>query len=216
MLGSVACPPALGISVAALPYNCGKKPERIVGFLLASPEITTVILTSYGGYILDTSVAADHLRNKVGPESIGIDGHFDMETKTRLFEQGMGAAVASLLAAGKTVYWLRDVPEFPFFPKSCLVTGQSLRNLISDSGRGESCSIARSEVTQRQARYDAVVDRVGKSNPKLRILDPKNYLRNETYCPVIKDNILLYKDSHHLSERGGQWLAERMKDEFPQ
>jgi peptidoglycan/LPS O-acetylase OafA/YrhL len=72
LIGNSSCPPVLDIDVEGDQKECRLKFEKIIDFIVGDKEIQTVALSFYGNYALTSSYAADHIRKKVGPETIKI------------------------------------------------------------------------------------------------------------------------------------------------
>ena len=210
LIANSSCPPVLGINVLGDQKNCRQKFEKIAHFLLTHPELKTVIISSFSGYVLDQSVAADHRDNGLGPDHISIDGRLDAISKTRLYEEGLERFVSQLIGGGKSLYLLRDIPEFPFYPRDCLDAKLPLRTLLRRESLQLDCRLKLSDVLVRQSSYEQILNRLKTRHPELIIIDPKTALCTNGVCALTVGDILIYRDSHHLSHRGSRWLVRRL------
>ncbi len=204
LIAHYSCPPVTGIEVQADHPACQAKAKSVLDYLTSPPagSIRRVYLSLYFGYVQTEAFAANHVATKAGPPKVAIDGHSDRAAKVRLLEQGLGAYVAALQAAGKEVVLLLDNPEFPFLPNRC-APGLPLRSalgdlLLTDNG----CSVGLEVTRSRQQDYLALVTRLQKRYPGLGVVDPVPVLCGGSDCQVLQDGALLYMDSHHLSRKG--------------
>ena len=201
LLGHNGCPPVLGISVEGNTLrNCLDKSNAIFNSVLNNDEIKTVALSFYGQYFLDTAYAAGHVRGKVGPPTVTISSQQETTlSREELFYKGLEASVAALLQANKKVYLLIDVPELPYFPSDCL------------KGRPD-CQIPLSEVLERQKLHRQMILRLAKEYPALRVFDPISMYCNHKECSYKDDDIIIYRDSHHLTFEGSDLYGETFAD----
>jgi hypothetical protein len=68
-------------------------------------------------------------------------------------------------------------------------------------------------VEARQAAYREVVSKVASriASPRLKIVDPMEALCDKASCYAMKDGILLYRDTNHLSMDGARYVWSRLK-----
>jgi hypothetical protein len=180
-----------GISVEAEEKNCQNRFIRIVDWLVKNPQITTVALSFFGNYFLDTSYAADHLVNKIDLASVKItDPSQISKNRSEIFFSGLERAIRILEKGGKNVILSIDVPELPFLPRDCYRI--PLKN----------CSIPLSEVKMRQFQFRSLVAQLKKKHPKLKVFDPLKIFCKNDLCSYRDDKKMFYRDSHHLSSYG--------------
>lgn len=202
LLGHNSCPPVYGLSITGIVADCEKRSETIIDWLVSQPSVKTVLLSHYSGYFLTLDYAADHRLNKNaaplltftsnGKEARGVEG------KKAALAQGLGNTIRRLEKAGKNVILLVDIPELPFFPKDCLRhSDQSV------------CHLTRAEMDARQKAYRSMIATVQKQHPHLKVFDPTELLCTEKNCIFQTDQMSIYRDSHHLSLRGGELYAQK-------
>jgi peptidoglycan/LPS O-acetylase OafA/YrhL len=214
LLGNTSCAPLLGVHLESEVKSCKDKTDRMLRFLQSdeAKSIATVLITFYFGYALDTAFSADHLENHFGPDHITIDGHKDRASKEPLFERGLDAFIAAVIATGKHVVLLTDVPEFPVLPERCATrpaAGAWLRGRLSDP---KACVIPRATVEARQRSYIAMVHRLAAKQPALRISPTLDAICEPSLCRMQGPNgEILYVDSHHLSIYGARRVAEALR-----
>lgn len=183
---SSACPPILGVD-NAVKATCHTQNLAVKNYLLANPNIKTVIMSAYwstyfseGGPL--TAQAGD-------PPAKGI--------------------VAAKNALASTIQWLRDngkqvvlVGPVPVYDKSVPMalalekaTGRKLLHSSRDEQRKKHVSFF--EVIEG-------VESTGKGGGFI-FLDPIQWTCAD-YCMAEKDGISLYRDSHHLNVAGAMAL----------
>ena len=210
LLGNSSCPPLAGVRFEGNQKGCVDKFQRILDYLRSPPSssIRSVFVTFYSGYALTTSYAAGHLVNHDGPDSFLIDGEDGLVQKEGLFEKGLEAYLQALLATGRQVVLVEDVPEFPFFPSRCASRpplGRRARGLL---GGAIACSLQRSTVERRQSWYLAMTTRLARRHPEIGLIHTLDYVCTRTECPVLgPQGELLYVDSHHVSLAAGRLIA---------
>lgn len=106
------------------------------------------------------------------------------------------------LAAGKQVVWVNDVPMLDFEPRSCI--GRPAMGLV---GAGKECSLPRATFERNVAGHAAIVARVLKDFPQVRVFDTAAPLCDASRCHVMLDGKLMYRDTHHLSYDGDLYVA---------
>lgn len=209
MLGNSACPPVLGISVASVITGCEERSTKVIDYVNAHPEISTVVLALYSGYSLDTAFAADHVDAHDSPANVRItSADFPGRNKTETLFYGLERAVSELSRAGKNLVIMVDIPEMPFFPISCVQ-----RPVTGYLGHDD-CSVPRQKVMARQKDFRAILARVTAQHPDVRVYDPLDVMCDEQNCSMLGDGVMRYRDSNHLSLRGSEMVGRSFIDWF--
>lgn len=196
LVGNSSCPPLLDISVEADEKGCAVKFEKIINWIAKSKKIKTVVMSFYGNYPLTTAYAADHIRRNIGPDTVTIKGKDkDGWSRADLFYYGLNRSVSELIAAGKKVIIVVDVPELPFFPIDC-VKGKL------------GCEISIDDVMKRQYEHREILARLKKDFPSVNIFDPINIFCANSICTYKNHEKILYRDSHHLTFDGSEIYAK--------
>lgn len=100
-----------------------------------------------------------------------------------------------LLGDGITPVVLLDTPDPPGDVPECLLDHRRDPQRCAPGARG----LTEGEVADAMAT-SALDAGVG-------VIDPRSWLCSPEGCPVIVGDLLLYRDSHHLSAQGAAWLA---------
>jgi hypothetical protein len=196
LIGNPSCPPVSGINVVT-PFenNCQQISEKALKHIVEMPSIHTVVLSFFGGYMLDTAFAKDYINTYSGSRDIEItSGEFLATKKAELFYLGLDKTVKELEKHGVSVIVIIDIPELPFFPRDC-IRSFSL-------GNNNTCRLSITTVLDRQKVFRGILIKLAEAHPNIRVYDPLGLFCNEKDCHFETDDLLLYRDSHHLSLRG--------------
>jgi peptidoglycan/LPS O-acetylase OafA/YrhL len=197
LIGNHSCPPVYGIHVESMVKDCQLKFENIIGWLSTSSDIKIVGLSFFGNIFLTTSYAADHIQGKRGPEITKISSKDSSKaSRTDIFFNGLNSTVDILEKSGKQVILMIDVPELPFLPRDCYRSPY------------KKCQLTRSEAELRQREQRALITKLKQQHPLLRVFDPINLICPKDFCLFQNEDLIIYRDSHHLSLRGSDLYAQ--------
>jgi len=203
LLGGKGCPPVQGVRAWYLGTSETCRGQMDLAYATAARQssVTTVVLTmAVPFYITDTGLAPDHLGNR-SPGNYRLQGPgADGRNKTAVIEAGLRRSIARLLGAGKRVEILLDTPEMAWNPQQCVARRWTLHAPFD-------CAMPRSAVMARQADYRAMITRIVADMPAVQVFDPLPVVCNATTCPMIRDDQLIYRDSHHLSLAGSAMVG---------
>jgi len=201
LIGSPSCPPVSGIRVGTAEKECQQITQSELEFIINVPSIHTVALSFFGNYASEISYAKNHIINHGGPSATKISSdEFRSGNKLELFYLGLEKTVRELESHGKSVIVIIDVPELPFLPRDCM------RSALF--GGSDNCKLTTSEVLGRQKVHREMLQRLADAHPKLQVYDPLGMFCNKQNCNFETGEVLLYRDSHHLSLRGSAIFAE--------
>jgi hypothetical protein len=202
----MSCPPVAGVDVLADESECRLRSENALRWIEGNTTIKTVVMGMFGYYGESTDVAQAHRDGPVGPSKVRINGFHDRETKTRLFSHGLRNAVGRLIAAGKTVVIVIDVPELPFAPADCFLTPR-FRIATNE------CVVPLDAVAERQRSFREIVSGIVEAYPTVRVVDPLPVLCGPDGCGPGTRAAPTYRDSHHLSTLGSAKVGRQILDE---
>ena len=202
LAGNQSCPPVIGINVRDRLVDCGQLSEFALRAVAADPAITTVVLAFRGSYATVTATAQPSAADvPARPAAELTDTVQASDNNTEMMLRGLDRAVALLEGLGKNVILFVDVPELPFEPRDCIDRPLAARRL-------EACAITRDSVLQQQAALRGLVERLALDHAKMRRFDPLDALCDARTCAVKRGDMLVYRDSDHLSLRGSEFLAK--------
>ena len=196
LLGHGSCPPIYGIDIETEQKGCRQKSERAIDWVVDTANINIVALSFLGTTFMDTSYAADHVQRGRGPQvyTMSYEGHPDM-SKEDVFYNGLNNAVEKLVAGHKKVILMADVPELPFFPKDC-------------ARHNKPCTVDVAAVQERQKKHLDMLRKIAANHKGVSIYNPHALLCNETACGYKVGDVIVYRDSHHLTLKGADLYAE--------
>lgn len=198
LIGNSSCPPVLNINIFSEEKECKEKMSLIFSYLLENKNIKNVVLSFYGNYFKTDFYVGGNLQKRTGLNEIVISSDIYSGSRKEIFYLGLDSAVKLLINNGKDVTLFIDIPELPFSPKDCY------RNSYD-----KNCKVSVKDALERQSELRALLERLKISNPKLTIYDPIDLFCREEICSYMTENIITYRDSHHLSLRGSALYANK-------
>jgi peptidoglycan/LPS O-acetylase OafA/YrhL len=190
LIGNSSCPPLLGVDVVGIEHTCRQKFEKIIGWLTTQDAIKTIAISYWANYALPTPYAADHIRMKLNVDSIKItSAEMNSYDRNTLFFYGLRKTIQQLLLANKHVIIFLDIPELPYLPIDCVKSGMTCVDNISNVYIRQ--SLHRDNLTKLQQEF-----------PQIRVFDPTALFCYATTCSYTKGDVVLYRDSHHLTLSG--------------
>ena len=201
-----SCPPLLGVvpfDRGAADLDCQRFNEAVIRELesLAGVGLRGVVLAGrWAAYVgLPQPNPHDHPTASLSYGSTPLDTPGSLEA----LEVGLSRAVARLRAAGLHVVVIDEIPELYFRSPSCLA-----RHSL------EECSIARTSVDQRNTPITVSLTAAVRGMTEVRLINPIQELCDRRLCYPVRDGVLMYIDSHHLTSTGARSLLPAWREEF--
>jgi len=211
---SDGCPPLINVVIQDQGgdfRNCLKKGTLAIRRIIADSSIREVILTSRGPMYTTGLGYGDIESTQFGNWVLHFEGDKKGASDNRtVFSLGLMQTLDALLAAGKKVTFLYDVPELGFDIRSCF----SFRPLSMSANDAHSCSVSRADFEKRTSAFKIMVDKILVQRPEVKVIDLAKALCDEKYCYGAKDGVLFYIDDDHLSHRGAAYVVSKLWDEF--
>jgi hypothetical protein len=197
-----ACPPLLGIE-RRNHTECGAFNDWVLDFIRHHEEIRTVILagrwalSAEGDYYgREAKLRADGGVRLVDRYAGGKAGRAH-----ELFDVGITRTVKTLQELNRVVVLVSSVPEVAYDVPSAVVvarrTGRDANVLIGPTP---------GEYARRNAHVARTFASLGKTSA-VRIVSPSARMCGSTRCLVALDAVPLYRDGHHLSRKGAEYVA---------
>jgi peptidoglycan/LPS O-acetylase OafA/YrhL len=123
------------------------------------------------------------------------------------FTSGTEDLIAALLAMGKRVIYVMDVPYFPDTPQSCQT--RYLRTQTDD------CIISQAKLDGAFGQYFVALKAIKEKFPKLEIFDARNVVCAKGTCSQHDGAQYLYIDKDHLSVYGSEQALKKMAAQVP-
>ena len=204
LLASLGCSPVIGLEGAGRDYPCIADHEALLGHLLASPTIHTVIM------IGRFTAFVDGLSGELGPAerggttrwgmSDGARAEFDLGERRRLFKTHMEKTIKTLLDAGKRIALVYPIPEVGYN------VPHTLARIAAAGGDATRFTRPLSVYLARNERMFEILDGLGPSSRITRIY-PHKQLCNTTECFTYGDGKPLYYDDNHPGSAGARFLG---------
>lgn len=112
------------------------------------------------------------------------------------FERGLNKTISTLIGENLTVILFAPVPNFAHSAPPCIA-----RRSIKD------CAISIIDAESKRKDVMKVFYKIKHQFPEIHLIDPFSTICKEDFCYPQKNNILLYSDSHHLSEQGSLMMS---------
>jgi peptidoglycan/LPS O-acetylase OafA/YrhL len=212
--GSDGCPPLLNVIIqdqGGDPRNCLVKGSKAIERIIADPSIHEVILTSRGPMYTTAKGFGDVELDQFGSWDLYFKGEkpgsSDNDT---VFSIALSQTLDALLAAGKKVTYLHDVPELGFDIRRC----SSFRPLSLTSQDTKYCGVSREVFEARTESFKRMVNNLFAQRPEIKVIDLSDALCDKDRCYGSKDGVLFYIDDDHLSLRGATYVVGKLWDKF--
>lgn len=121
----------------------------------------------------------------------------------RDLEKELSHVINEVVRAGATPIIFKDNPFHEPDLSRCI-----LYRKRGWADAGANCNIPYSYVTETQAEYDAIVERMKERQPSTVIIDPKRVMCGKQECATYVANTALYKDSNHINTKAAQMLGD--------
>lgn len=211
---SDGCPPLLDVVIqdqGGDVRNCLQKGSRALQRIIADTAIKEVILTSRGPMYTTARGFGDVELEQFGSWVLHVDGEEKgARSNQNVFALGLTKTLDSLLAAGKKVTFLHDVPELGFDIRGCF----AFRPLTITSKVVSPCAVSRKEFEARTEAYRTMVNKILIQRPEIKVIDLSDALCDEKWCWGARDDTLFYIDDDHLSHRGAEYVVRQLWGKF--
>jgi peptidoglycan/LPS O-acetylase OafA/YrhL len=127
------------------------------------------------------------------------------DTVPEYMDPGWPETVSRLTAAGLPVFAIRDTPRFD---RRGGVLGPDC--IAASPDKATECSAPRAQNFDPIDPTLAIRDKV----PGVRFADYTNYFCNQTVCPAVIGNIVVYKDGNHLTQTYAKTLTPMIEKDF--
>ncbi len=178
-----------------------------------------------GGYRTETSIFSFAIREKAktvilisrGPifiaprktkdfRTIGTRDEKDHSEKNRekIYQNALDRTLKELDLAGIETIFFYDNPDLGFTPEELC-----LKRPVQPYGVAplDPCGIPTTRVLERQKTYRSIVQSVVSKYPHVKTFDPYPFLCDDRLCYGIREGTLLYKDAHHYTPEGAEWVG---------
>ncbi len=211
---SDGCPPLLNVVIqdqGGDARNCLKRGSQAIERIIADPAVKEVILTSRGPMYTSGYGFGEIESDQFGTWVLHVKGEErGVRSNEEVFAKGLEQTLDALLAAGKKLTYLHDVPELGFDIRSCF----SFRPLSWSRKNDAPCAVSRKDFEDRTESYRQMVNRILAQRPEIRVIDLAEALCDEKWCLGAKNGVLFYMDDDHLSHRGAAYVVNSLWSKF--
>jgi len=195
MASASACPPILGVTtpMGRRPFKCNDFNHAVMDASLASDTIKIVILNArWAFYAHGSSYKVEARRNPVIADDQAVSS--TIAGNRAVFVRGLRRSLAALTKAGKKVVIIGPTPEIGWTVPKTLAMQQYTRRYWRISPTYE-------EFLERQAFVISTLVEVA-AEYGAELVFPHEVMCDKQGCSVLRDDHVLYSDSHHLSATG--------------
>jgi archaellum biogenesis ATPase FlaH len=121
---------------------------------------------------------------------------------------GYLAAISRLQESGITVIFIKDTPEFLESPLLCARNPLPIRNHFMEAS--QRCTEVTIKNTKPREIYDNFLTTIKAQNDSVIIFDAHSFFCNDNSCKVIADEVLVFKDTNHLTDYGSTLLVNEL------
>jgi peptidoglycan/LPS O-acetylase OafA/YrhL len=212
--GSDGCPPLLNVIIqdkGGDPRHCLKKGSLAIQRIIDDPAIREVIITSRGPMYTTAKGFGDVEMDQFGSWVLHFKGEEPhARDNESVFSIGLSQTIDALIAAGKKITFLHDVPELGFDIRRC----SSFRPLSIVKNSDDDCSVSRTVFEARTKSFKEMADKLLAQRPSVKVIHLAEALCDQELCHGSKDGVLFYIDDDHLSHRGAAFVVDRLWDKF--
>lgn len=126
----------------------------------------------------------------------------DAEASRRVLERALRRLVASLVADGKQVLLIGQVPPYPRSPVNCVARAIHHGSAVSR------CFAPAPEVRRRLEFSNNLLVRLAAESDAVHAYLPTDTLCDDKLCSLFLNGIFLYRDDDHLNPTGAKQFAE--------
>lgn len=199
-LGRSACPPLLGVNRSDRKGNCKIFNDSIAALIEANPQLTRIVLA--GRWALNS--LGTRYGNEGGPPTpISPDG---ISGNPRAFRDGFERTMRFLHDGNREVVVVTQAPEVGWDVTSSMARAEYL-------GRALPRAPTRAEYQARQQIVSSTLADLS-TRYRFRVIELADVLCPDVTCRVQQAGRPLYRDSHHLNDRGAALVSTSVERAF--
>lgn len=128
--------------------------------------------------------------------------------KTTTLSTELVKTAQTLRSAGKQVYVVDDVPTFPFDPERCKFVATELER--------PHCEMSAKDFRTERSTYMPALDGVAAQDSRIRRVRLGELFCDDERCSMVRNNLLMFRDNHHLSIPGSRYVGAEIVRQFPE
>ena len=204
------CPPLLDARTferMAERRECDFYSGVIAKILSEDTRIRLVIIAArWANYTMDKPSEAleRQTTTRIGEAEALVPG--DMEMSRRVLESSLRRMIEVLVAAGKQVVLLGQVPPYATSPVACLVRARQ------SNGTEQDCFAPARNVRSLLDYSNNLLRSIADASNRVEAFLPSELLCNQALCSPFLNGVFLYRDDDHLSDAGSQQFSAYLAD----
>lgn len=191
------CPGIFGLSDQADLEMCGKVTTRALKMAKDLPSVKTVILATAPIQSFDTNIL------KIIDSMPSDLTHASISEIKEIAQKSLSNNIMELIEHGKRVIFVKSNPSTNFPPASCIGRPPFEPAITT-------CATPRVNHTNANRTYNDIVSHVLEKFPQVQVMDLSELLCDGDLCWVIRNELMLYRDQHHLSEDGSLFVGKHL------
>jgi peptidoglycan/LPS O-acetylase OafA/YrhL len=208
LVGRSSCPIILNSQSSKGRYfddECKIVNTKVLEYITEVSDVSVVIISTLGAFYFERQgFAAAHKEINFN-EEYDYARNNNLPNRKDIFTRGLQASVDALLAAGKKVVLVKDVPEFPVSPKVSLYRPFKINEQNSD--------LASADYKERTRTYTDILNQIKSRSQDIYIFDAAAiFLHGNLYKSSDDQHIYFREDGHHLSKAGSDKVASALID----
>ena len=213
-ISKAGCPPLIDTgfgdkSPSSVGAECGKFNDGAFRQIIDAPSVDTVFLVARWAQWSETTEAN---RIKFGGEHFLLDETSSAHSRDGsrgVLERSLTKTSARLVAAGKRVILIGQVPDYRSSTASCIIRAH-MRDRVSGS-----CLEDKPFLLRRLDFSEHLLATIAQSNAKIAFWSPARILCPTSACAITAEGMPLYHDDDHLNRSGAQMLVARLASSHP-
>ncbi len=181
----------------SIPKGCFGKNNKTLTAILQDKRIVTVILAARWDYYAQTRRFASEGGRRAYLTRAKW-AFVSVEKSQENFANGLQKTADQLIAAGKRVVILGQVPEFDFDPPRCV------KMSILTAASNEICKIKLNDVRKRHAYAEQLFKKMSAASPMIRYVQTSDVFCNKSDCSPLLEGKIAYKDDDHINDLGAR------------
>jgi len=200
-LGKQGCLPFYDVEryIYRTSARCRERMRLALDYVLKDEHFRTVVFSLRESLYIDTA----------GGNRLVLGDETKPSHNADVFRSAMEVTLQRFVDAGKDVIFALEWPELEFDPKTCV----DVRPFRFHPFVTTTCAIDRAKSDARESLAREVILETLAKFPRTSYWDPRKILCDDLYCWAMKDGVMLYRDDHHLSLIGSEYLAKRFVTE---
>jgi hypothetical protein len=180
---------------------CDSYSRAIAEFLSQDRDIQLVVIAArWDYYTADTpSEALDKLIYRLGDAQSPVPG--DAAASKQVLERSLRRMIESLVAAGKQVVLLGQIPPYATSPMACMV------RIRQAHGAERDCFAPMREVRRHLDYSNDLLKSLADPSNGVDAFLPSEVLCDPELCSPFMNGVFLYRDDDHLSATGSKQFA---------